>query len=165
MGRVVLLVALACCVVATGCKRVSVRVDGDDPFRITLPMFVVYKALRFTDEDVLEIDDLGGFDDEIPMEAIAKAIRDGGDQVKVSYKQGETLIKGEKISNVFHIEVNDPEEEERVLLRLPDGLMDALLDQKNGKPNERKIKRALKRFSGVLLEVESPDERIRIVLR
>ena len=156
---------LLVCLIPQACKRVSLQIDGDEPTRITLPLFVVFQAMRFSDGDVLEIDDLGGVDEDIPLKAIAQAIRDGGDQIKVAYRDGDTQIKGEKLGNVFHIEMDNPGDEERLRLNLPEDLMLALLDSQEGQINQSRVKRALKRFSGVLLEVESPDERIRIVLR
>lgn len=165
MRRYFLLAILGLCFLPQACKRVQIRVDGDDPVRVTVPLFLVFEALRFTDEDVLEIDDLAGIDEEIPLYALAKAIRDGNDQIKVQYRQGDTRISGEKRGRVFHVEMDNPEEEERLLLNLPVALMDALLESQEGEINPKKVKRALKRFSGTLLEVQSEDERLRIVIR
>lgn len=166
MRRFSITLILLACLIPSACKRVSLQIEGDEPARITLPMFVIFQALRFTDEDVLEIDDLGGVDEDIPMRAIAQAIRNGGDQIKVDFRQGDTRIIGEKRGGVFHIQMDNPEEEERLRLNLPENLMLALLEsQEEGQINQRRIKRALKRYSGVLLEAESPYERVRIVLR
>jgi len=165
MRQITALLILLTCLVPQACKRVSLQIDGDEPARITLPMFVIFQAMRFTDDDVLEIDDLGGVEEEIPMKAIAQAIRDGGDQIKVSFRQGNTRILGEKRGGVFHIEMDSPEDEERLRMNIPEDLMLALLESQEGHVNQRRVKRALKRYSGVLLEVESPYERVRIVLR
>ena len=165
MKRIAILFLTSLCLLSLGCKRVSVQIEGDDPLRFTVPLFVVFQALKFTDDDVLEIDDLGGVDEEIPLKAIAEAIRNGGDQMKLDYREGGSHITAEKIDHVFHIQMEDAESEERVQLRLPENLMTAIATAEDGQLNQRKIKRALKKFSGVLLEVESPHERIRIILR
>lgn len=166
MGRKLILGMLALCLVTSACKRVQIhQMDGDDHFRMTVPMFVIFQALRYTDEDVLEIDDLGGIDEEIPLYALAEAIRDGNDKIKVEMRQGDTHVLGEKRGNVFHISMNNPDEEAKLNMNLPVSLLDALMESNEGEVDARLVKRALKRYSGVLLEVESPDEVLRIIIK
>lgn len=165
MRRFFAILVMAGVLFLPSCKRVSLQYQGDDPYQITVPMFAIFQAMRFTDDDVLEIEDLAGIDEEIPLKALAEAIRQGGDDIKVSFKQGDTRILGEKRGRVFHIQLDDPEEETHVMLRLPEGLLMALLESRDGKVDEKQVKRALKRFTGTLMEVRSPDEQLRIVFR
>lgn len=155
---VVALVALIC----VGCKTVTVRVaeDGEPMRKITVPFTFVKSAIRFTDTDQIEIDDLGGFDSTIDLAELATAIRDAGpNQLKIHIEQEDTVIDGYKAGNVFRVQMNNSWEENTVTLNLPLALMDKIADGKErGHLDSRDLLKAFRRYKGVFVEMKSPYE-------
>jgi hypothetical protein len=163
MKKALFLIALV--VLMAGCKTVSVRVKSEDEnIKLVVPFFLVKTAVSFSDDQVLEIDDLGGVDQDIDLAALAMAIREDGDKVKFEINEGENTIYGRKVGRVFRVNMNSPDED--VELNLPLALMDRIADaQEKNKPiRTNDLVRALRKYRGVLVSVRSPDETVEIRL-
>lgn len=165
MYKNLILLAIASLMMFTGCKRVSVKVQSDDEnIRMVMPFFVLKQALNFSNDAVLEIDDLGGVDQEIDLRAIAKALHEDGDKVRLSINQDGAQIEGRKVGNAFRISVH--EHEERVTLNLPMTLMAQIATMKDNESIDgRDLAKALANFSGELIHVDGPDEKVSISIR
>ena len=165
MYKNLLLVAMAGLVMFTGCKRVSIRVKSDDEnIRMVMPFFVLKQALNFTDDAILEIDDLGGVDQDIDLRAIAKALHQDGDSVRIAINQDGARIEGRKVGNAFRISVD--EDDERVTLNLPMKLMTRIATmQDHESMNGNDLVKALSDFSGELIHVDGPEETVSISIR
>ena len=149
-----------------GCKTVSIRVTSEDEnIRLVVPFSLVKAAIRWSGEDVIEIDDLGGVDQEINLRALAQALREQGDQVKIHVREGDSVMRGEKVGDVFRITVDQPEEDTRVTINFPLSFMERIAESDQGVYRTADLFHALKSYSGVLIDVQSPDETVKIVLR
>ena len=164
MGKRVLVLAIA--LLCIGCKTVTVRVkeDGEKLRKITVPFSLVKSAIRFTDANQLEIDDLGGFDSTIDLTELAMAIRESGpNQVKLHIEQEDLVIDAYKKGDVFRVDMNNEWEESTVVLNLPLKLLEKIADAKDsGTVETRDLMKAFRRYRGVFVEVKSPDEEVSI---
>ena len=163
MWRVFLLAAV---VSLTGCKFLSVSVDSEDEHvRVVVPWAVAKAAFRFS-EGRIELDDLGGVDRDIDLKAIARALREDGDRVKLHIRDGNAEIRGEKRGDVFQICIDDPDEETRVRINMPMDVMAMVAEAGDqGHISSGRFMSGFRNYRGVLVEVESPDERVRIALK
>lgn len=165
MKKNFILLGLGLMMAVTGCKNVSIHVKNqDEDVHLAVPIFVLKQALKFSDDAVLEIDDLGGVDQEIDLGAIAKALRQDGQSVRFSMTRDGRTIDGRKIGNVFCVKIVG--EEEKVTLNLPMALMEKLADLQDGEAvDSSALVASLAKFSGELMHVESPDETVSISIR
>ena len=149
-----------------GCKTVSIRVKSeDDNIRLVVPFSLVKAAIRWSGEGVINIDDLGGVDQEIDLRALAIAMREQGDKVMIDVRDGDSVIHGQKVGDVFRITIDEPEEDTRVLVNLPFSFIEQIAESENGVYRAADLFKALKSYSGVLIDIRSPDESVKIVLR
>ena len=151
--------------VLTGCKTVSVRVTSEDEnIRLAVPFALVKQGLKFSDGQI-ELDDLGGVDQEIDLRKLAKALSEDGDRIRFEIKQDDQTIIAKKVGNVFRINIDEPESDTRVTVNLPMRLMERIAEVGDkGSLSASAMMNCLKNYSGVLLEVDSPDEQVRIAL-
>lgn len=161
------IILLGFCLLMVGCKTVTVHVDdGVDSFKMKVPFAMVQRAISFSDEDVLEIDDLAGVNQEIDFKALAQALRDNGDGMKVHFQDGDSVIHGEVQGQVFNLSIDNPEEEQMVRVNLPMTLISKMADAESGDTlRSSDFLKALRNYSGVLVQVESPEENVKISLR
>lgn len=161
--RVLLLTMALVCV---GCKTVTVRVaeEGEKTRKITVPFSLVKTAIRFTDANEIEIEDLGGFDSTIDLGELATALRESGpNQLKLHIEQEDTIIDAYKSGNVFKVNMNNEWEESTVVLNLPLALLDKIADaQTSGTVDTRDLMRAFRGYKGVFVEMKSPYEEVSI---
>ncbi len=151
---------------ATACARVSVRIhEGDEKRSITVPFALVKAAFRLSDEGELEIDDLGGINEEFNLLELAKAFKEDGDKIKIEMTQGETHFLAAKQGNSFRITMEEPEEDRRVTLNLPMSLIETLAESEDQTVHANTLLKCLKRHKGVLVEVSEPGELIQIVMK
>jgi len=165
--RMVLGLVLAAMVVTTGCKRLSVRVEDEDGVRvIPVPFGVLRMALRYSDEDIaFDLGELSGSETEIDLKAIAVALRDAGDRVKIDGRTEDGMTFSAAVrGKSFRVDMNNPEDEERIQMNLPLSVMTMLADTEEPIPAERFL-RCFRGWRGVLVEVEGPYESIRIAVR
>ena len=163
-----LIAAAALCFLCLGCRMVYVHIDqeGEKARRIMVPFSLLKTAIRFTDANTIEFDDLGGFSETIDLEMLAKALKEDGDRVSFQVETEDTVINAQKVGKIFQIRMDDSYEESKVTLNLPLALMDALAEgSESGVLQSKNIMRSFRGFSGTLIEVDSPDEKIKVVLK
>ncbi len=150
-----------------GCKTVSIHVSGEgEDVHFYAPFSMIKTALSFSDDEVLELDDLAGVDQEIDLRALARALREDGDKMMIHIEEGDQVIHGEMKGDVFHIAIDDPEEESKVQLNLPMDLVARIADSRDGEAlRTSDFLKSLRHYSGVLIQVDSPYEKVKIALR
>ncbi len=160
-----------CGVAFAGDAWIHVKVDSasgeGETVRVNIPFSLVETVLPMVDADPLkhgnlhfdEID-LEGMDLRAVMEEFRKTgdtefvnVQDGSEQVSVS-KKGEFLL----------VNVDDSEGGEKVRVRMPLTLVDALLDvdSEDNSLNLAAALKALSAFKGDLVTVQDGDEMVRI---
>ncbi len=150
----------------SGCKTVSVLIseDGEPTRRVTVPFSLVKGAIYLSDEDEFVLEDLGGVNSSIDLHALAKALHEDADRVQIDLKQDGTSFSARKIGRVFQVTIDDDVEESQITLNLPLTLVSALEKNDFQKVDTRAMMRALTRYRGVLVEIDSPYEKVRIKL-
>lgn len=153
-------------VLLSGCKTVSVVIseEGEPTRRVVVPFSLVKRAIYFSSEDTLVLEDLGGVSSSIDLGALAKAIHEDGDRVQIELHEGGTTMIARKKGQVFEVKIEDEDEESHITLNLPLTLMTALAKNESGRASTKELLRALKRYSGILVEIDGPYENVRIKL-
>ena len=153
----VLIVAMS----LVGCKTISVRVNSaDENINLRVPFAMVKSAVSFSNGSV-SIEDLAGVDQEIDLRAIARALKQDGDKVRIEVTEEDTHMLGKMEGNVFSIKMQAPDE--KVTLNLPMSLVHKIAETDRGETlTGRDFMRALRKHKGVLVQVESEDETVKI---
>lgn len=148
------------------CRRMVIHVEeGGERHVVPVPFLVLKQAIRLSDADTLEIEDLGGIDQSIDLRAIAKAIESGGERTKIQVRQGETTMFGRVDGSLFRIHIDSPEEHTKVDINLPLEIFEIVAEQKGETLQTEKLLRCFKGYRGTLIEVKEPDTNVKIVLK
>jgi translation initiation factor IF-1 len=154
-------------VVTSGCKRLSVRIEDEDGVRvIPVPFSLLGMALRYSDDDVsFDLNELSGSETQIDLRAMALALRDAGDKIAIDGRTEDGMTFSARIKGKsFCVDMDNPEEEEHIIMNLPLDVITQLADADGQVPAERLL-RSFKGWRGVLVEVVGPYESIRIAVR
>lgn len=149
---------------------IHIRVDdGDENVRVNVPLSLVRTMVTSVETDELRdgrirIDDTD-FDD-VDLRAMLEAVRDTEDTVFVRIRDNDADVRVAKEAGNLIVHV-DPREggNERVRVKLPMGVVEALLDgvEANGELNLDAALEALAGYRGEsLVTIESDDETVRI---
>jgi hypothetical protein len=167
----ILAATLVCSLTLAGDAWVHVSVDSTDAdgesVRVSLPFSLVETLLPMIDvkplhEGRLVLDDLDleGFDLRAVLTELAQI--DDADFVKV--RDGDETVSVSKRGDFLHVDVDQADGGERVQLRVPMSIVDAMLASE-GEPNSLDLAsamRALSAFEGDLISVQGGQETVRI---
>lgn len=166
-----LVATLACSLALAGDAWIHVSVDTTDTegesVRVSLPFSLVETLLPMIDIDplregrlVLDGVDLEGLD----LRAILKEIAEAEDADFVKVRDGNETVLVSKKGGFIHVDVDEAHGGERVRVRMPLSIIDAMLTE-GGEPNSLDLvaaMRALSAFEGDLITVQDGRETVRI---
>jgi hypothetical protein len=161
------------------CRNITIETgSGDDYYRISAPMALLRAAISFSgEEQTLVIDDLGGVDLDLDLRELAAGLRQHAVSSATKTKaatwieldSGDQTMLARGFSDRLELQISesygDEDDEQKVRLCLPWALIDACLDQPDGKISADDVYRSLRGYRGVLLEVDDPYDPVRISIR
>ena len=167
----ILAVTLACSLALAGDAWVHVSVDSTDAegesVRVSLPFSFIETLLPMVNVEplregrlVLDDVDLEGLD----LRALLKGIAEVDDADFIKVRDGDETVSVSKKDGFLHVDVDEAHGGERVRLRLPMSIVDALVTS-DGEPNSLDLAaamRALSAFEGDLITVQNGRETVRI---
>lgn len=150
---------------------IHVKVDSasgeGETVRVNVPFSMVETVLPMVDAAPLKhgnlhIDEIGleGLD----LRAVMEEFRRTGDTEFVNVKDGAETVSVSKKGEFLLVNVDDAENGEKVRVRMPLALVDALLDAggEEGSLNLAAALEVLSEFEGDLVTVQDGDEQVRI---
>ncbi len=163
-----------CGLAFAGDAWIHVKVDSPSGeggiVRVNIPFSLVETILPMIDADplkhgMLEIDEI----DELNMQgldlrAILEEFRKTGDTEFVNVQNGNETVSVQKKGDFLLVNVDSAEDGEKVRIRMPLALVDALLDidTENNSLNLAEALKVLGEFEGDLVTVQDGDETVRI---
>jgi hypothetical protein len=163
-----------CGLAFAGDAWIHVKVDSasgeGETVRVNIPFSLVETVLPMVDADPLKhgklhIDELENLDiDGLDLRAIMEEFRKTGDTEFVNVQDGSEKVTVSKKGEFLLVNVDDSEGGEKVRVRMPLALVDALLDA-DGDDDSLNLAAALKvlsEFEGDLVTVQDGDEMVRI---
>jgi hypothetical protein len=166
-----LALALVCGAASAGDSWIHVSVDSTDArgesVRVSLPFSLVETLLPMVEVEplrggrlVLDDLDLEGLDLKAVLTELAKV--EDADLVQV--RDGDETVSVSKRDGFLHVDVDESRGRERVRLRMPMTIVDALVAS-DSEPNSLDLAaamRALSAFEGDLISVQNGEETVRI---
>ena len=163
-----------CGLAFAGDAWIHVKVDSasgeGETVRVNIPFSLVEAVLPMVDADPLKhgklhIDELDDLDiDGLDLRAVLEEFRNTGDTEFVNVQDGSEKVSVSKKGEFLLVNVDDSEGGEKVRVRMPLALVDALLDA-DSEDNSLNLAAALKvleDFQGDLVTVQDGDEMVRI---
>jgi len=162
---------LFCSLALAGDAWIHVSVDSTDAdgesVRVSLPFSLVETLLPMVDVEplhegrlVLDDLDLEGLD----LRAVLRELAEADDADFVRVRDGNETVSVSKKGGFLHVDVDESGGGERVRLRMPLSIVDAMLSG-DGEPNSLDLAaamRALSTFEGDLITVQDGRETVRI---
>jgi len=144
--------------------RINDREARDESIRIDVPVALLGALLDHADvggwEHDLSLGDAGGSD--IDLHELLTALRDAPDGEFLRVRERDESVRVAKEGGFFLVHV-DERDGDRVRVRMPLAVLDALIDSGSEKLDFAAALEALAEYDGdELLTVESDDEQIRI---
>ncbi len=158
-----------CGLAFAGDAWIHVKVDSasgeGETVRVNIPFSIVETVLPMVDADplkkgMLEIDeiDVEGLD----LRAIMEEFRKTGDTEFVNVQDGSETVSVQKKGEFLLVNVDSDEDGEKVRVRMPLALVDALLESDDNSLNLAAALKVLSGFEGDLVTVQDDDDIVRI---
>jgi len=147
-------------------RWVHVRVEGsrhlDEQVRLDLPLSLVGAFLRGNDHDWGDwhLGSHSAFSD-VDLREVLAALRDAPDGEFIRIRDHDDSVRVAKDAGFFVADV-DERDGDRVRIRLPLSVLDALLDDGNDRLDLPAALEAVADYEGDLVTVDSDDQRVRI---
>jgi hypothetical protein len=164
----IVLLCLGSIGVAADSRWIHLRVedpDNDESIRIDVPVSMLHSILPSIDLDELDEDWLvdGGRHDGLNLRELLAAVSDAPDGDFVKIRSREEHVRVGKEDGLLIAEVDNPDEGERVRVRIPIVVVEALVSRGDDRLDLEAALEALAPYDGEeLITVESDDERVRI---
>jgi len=165
--RWILVFVMMALVATTSCRRLSVRVEDDEGVRvIPVPFSILRMAMRYSGEEIaFDLGELSGTETEIDLKALALALRDADDRMRIEGTDGDGMHFLARVEGkTFCVDMDNTYDEERITLNLPLAFMDLIASTEEPIPAQRLLK-GFKGWRGTLVAVEGPYESIRIKVK
>jgi len=167
----ILAATLVCSLALAGDAWIHVSVDTNDAdgesVRVSLPFSLVETLLPMVNIEplrdgrlVLDDVDLEGID----LRAVLKELAEAEDTEFVKVRDGDETVSVSKKDGFLHVDVDEAHGGERVRIRMPLSIVDAMLTE-GGEPNSLDLAAAMRElstFEGDLITVQDGRDTVRI---